>query len=213
MAKDLRQTGAAWRCPFGQRCSAAPGCSGKPGGNSVQIVASLHDMTEPFFVAVKRELDAEAARLGVSISVEDGQVKLGQTDGRYRGRDHRWRPRHHSCAERCERTHSRRRRGDQGRDSHRDLGSQGRQYQRQGPARRGGQCCGWPHHGAVGDRLLSERCAGSADHRTAGIESVHRPHARHQGNLGGCRAEIPNRRGTIGDLEARAGPDRDAERA
>ena len=30
-------------------------------------------MTEPFFVAVKRELEAEAARLGVGISVEDGQ--------------------------------------------------------------------------------------------------------------------------------------------
>ena len=49
------------------------GCSGKPQGNSIQIVASLHDMTEPFFVAVKRELDAEAARLNVSISVVDGQ--------------------------------------------------------------------------------------------------------------------------------------------
>jgi inositol transport system substrate-binding protein len=49
------------------------GCSGKPGGNSVQVVASLHDMTEPFFVAVKRELDAEGGRLGVSVSVEDGQ--------------------------------------------------------------------------------------------------------------------------------------------
>jgi len=49
------------------------GCSGKSGGNSLQVVASLHDMTEPFFVAVKRELDAEAGRLGVSVSVEDGQ--------------------------------------------------------------------------------------------------------------------------------------------
>jgi inositol transport system substrate-binding protein len=49
------------------------GCSDKSRGNSVQIVASLHDMTEPFFVAVKRELDAEAGRLGVSVSVEDGQ--------------------------------------------------------------------------------------------------------------------------------------------
>jgi inositol transport system substrate-binding protein len=49
------------------------GCSGKPGGNSIQVVASLHDMTEPFFVAVKRELDAEAGRLGISIAVEDGQ--------------------------------------------------------------------------------------------------------------------------------------------
>jgi inositol transport system substrate-binding protein len=52
---------------------AGAGCSGKSGGNSVQIVASLHDMTEPFFVAVKRELDAEAGRLGVMIAVEDGQ--------------------------------------------------------------------------------------------------------------------------------------------
>jgi inositol transport system substrate-binding protein len=52
---------------------AAAGCSGKPPGNSIQIVASLHDMTEPFFVAVKRELDAEAGRLGVTIAVEDGQ--------------------------------------------------------------------------------------------------------------------------------------------
>jgi inositol transport system substrate-binding protein len=52
---------------------AATGCSGKPGGNSIQIVASLHDMTEPFFVAVKRELDSEAGRLGVSVAVEDGQ--------------------------------------------------------------------------------------------------------------------------------------------
>jgi inositol transport system substrate-binding protein len=49
------------------------GCSRKPDGNSLQVVASLHDMTEPFFVAVKRELDAEAGRLGVSVSVEDGQ--------------------------------------------------------------------------------------------------------------------------------------------
>ncbi len=51
----------------------AVGCSGKSSANSVQIVASLHDMTEPFFVAVKRELDAEAGRLGVTIAVEDGQ--------------------------------------------------------------------------------------------------------------------------------------------
>jgi inositol transport system substrate-binding protein len=52
---------------------SSAGCSGKPGGNSIQVVASLHDMTEPFFVAVKRELDAEAGRLGISIAVEDGQ--------------------------------------------------------------------------------------------------------------------------------------------
>jgi inositol transport system substrate-binding protein len=52
---------------------SAGGCSGKSEGNSLQIVASLHDMTEPFFVAVKRELDAEAGRLGVTVSVVDGQ--------------------------------------------------------------------------------------------------------------------------------------------
>ncbi len=52
---------------------AAGGCSGKAHGDSLQIVASLHDMTEPFFVAVKRELDAEARRLGVSVAVVDGQ--------------------------------------------------------------------------------------------------------------------------------------------
>jgi inositol transport system substrate-binding protein len=49
------------------------GCSGKSDGNSIQVVASLHDMTEPFFVAVKKELDSEAGRLGVVVSVEDGQ--------------------------------------------------------------------------------------------------------------------------------------------
>jgi inositol transport system substrate-binding protein len=52
---------------------ASAGCSGKSGADSIQIVASLHDMTEPFFVAVRRELDAEAKRLHVTVSVEDGQ--------------------------------------------------------------------------------------------------------------------------------------------
>jgi inositol transport system substrate-binding protein len=52
---------------------AGAGCSGKSGPASIQIVASLHDMTEPFFVAVKRELDSEAERLGVTVAVEDGQ--------------------------------------------------------------------------------------------------------------------------------------------
>jgi inositol transport system substrate-binding protein len=48
-------------------------CSRKSEGDSTQIVASLHDMTEPFFVAVKRALDSEAKQLGVTVSVEDGQ--------------------------------------------------------------------------------------------------------------------------------------------
>ncbi len=52
---------------------AMSACSNKSQGNSVQIVASLHDMTEPFFVAVKRALDNEARELNVTVSVEDGQ--------------------------------------------------------------------------------------------------------------------------------------------
>jgi inositol transport system substrate-binding protein len=54
------------------------GCSGKSSGNSIEVVASLHDMTEPFFVAVKRQLDSEAGRLGVALSVEDGQSNSGK---------------------------------------------------------------------------------------------------------------------------------------
>jgi len=62
-------------CVFcaGMAMLALNGCSGKSGANSVQIVASLHDMTEPFFVAVKRALDSEARELNVAVSVEDGQ--------------------------------------------------------------------------------------------------------------------------------------------
>lgn len=71
--RKLTYAGLAASLLVGSVLLGSAGCSGKSGGNSIQIVASLHDMTEPFFVAVKRELDAEAARLGVSISVEDGQ--------------------------------------------------------------------------------------------------------------------------------------------
>lgn len=71
--RKLTGTGLAAAMLLGSALLSSAGCSGKSGGNSIQIVASLHDMTEPFFVAVKRELDAEAARLGVSVSVEDGQ--------------------------------------------------------------------------------------------------------------------------------------------
>ncbi|HEY6618204.1 MAG TPA: substrate-binding domain-containing protein [Steroidobacteraceae bacterium] len=71
--RKLTYAGLAASLLVGSVLLGSAGCSGNSGGNSIQIVASLHDMTEPFFVAVKRELDAEAARLGVSISVEDGQ--------------------------------------------------------------------------------------------------------------------------------------------
>jgi inositol transport system substrate-binding protein len=68
--KIIRAAVAAALCTL---TLAGGGCSGKSAHDSTAIVASLHDMTEPFFVAVKRELDAEAGRLGVTVSVEDGQ--------------------------------------------------------------------------------------------------------------------------------------------
>jgi inositol transport system substrate-binding protein len=52
---------------------AGAGCSRKGPSDSIQIVASLHDMTEPFFVTVKRALDADAEKLKVNVSVEDGE--------------------------------------------------------------------------------------------------------------------------------------------
>jgi inositol transport system substrate-binding protein len=74
MARKLARTAVAAAVLLtGTVIFTIAGCSRKAGGNPTQIVASLHDMTEPFFVAVKRELDAEAGRLGVTISVEDGQ--------------------------------------------------------------------------------------------------------------------------------------------
>jgi inositol transport system substrate-binding protein len=71
--RKLNCAGLAATALLASALLSSAGCSGKSGGNSIQIVASLHDMTEPFFVAVKRELDAEAGRLGISIAVEDGQ--------------------------------------------------------------------------------------------------------------------------------------------
>jgi len=68
--KIIRAAVAAALCTL---TLAGGGCSGKSAHDSTAIVASLHDMTEPCFVAVKRELDAEAGRLGVTVSVEDGQ--------------------------------------------------------------------------------------------------------------------------------------------
>jgi inositol transport system substrate-binding protein len=73
VGRDLSCAGIAAAALLAGALLSSAGCSGKSGGNSIQVVASLHDMTEPFFVAVKRELDAEAGRLGVSIAVEDGQ--------------------------------------------------------------------------------------------------------------------------------------------
>jgi inositol transport system substrate-binding protein len=49
------------------------GCSSKSAHDRPLIVASLHNLSEPFFIAVRRELESEAARLDVEVSVVDGQ--------------------------------------------------------------------------------------------------------------------------------------------
>jgi inositol transport system substrate-binding protein len=53
--------------------SAGVGCSPKAAHDRPLIVASLHNLSEPFFIAVRRELESEAAKLDVEISVVDGQ--------------------------------------------------------------------------------------------------------------------------------------------
>ncbi|HSZ10494.1 MAG TPA: substrate-binding domain-containing protein [Steroidobacteraceae bacterium] len=49
------------------------GCSSKSAHDRPLIVASLHNVSEPFFIAVRRELENEAAKLDVEMSVVDGQ--------------------------------------------------------------------------------------------------------------------------------------------
>jgi inositol transport system substrate-binding protein len=49
------------------------GCSSKSSHDKPLIVASLHNLSEPFFIAVRRELESEAAKLNVDMSVVDGQ--------------------------------------------------------------------------------------------------------------------------------------------
>lgn len=41
--------------------------------NEIQIVASFHNMAEPFFVAMRRNLEDEARKLNVAVTVVDGQ--------------------------------------------------------------------------------------------------------------------------------------------
>jgi inositol transport system substrate-binding protein len=52
---------------------AGAGCSSKSAHDRPLIVASLHNLSEPFFIAVRRELEIEAAKLDVEMSVVDGQ--------------------------------------------------------------------------------------------------------------------------------------------
>jgi inositol transport system substrate-binding protein len=53
--------------------SAGGGCSSKTAHDRPMVIASLHNLSEPFFVAMRRELESEATKLDVDISVVDGQ--------------------------------------------------------------------------------------------------------------------------------------------
>jgi inositol transport system substrate-binding protein len=53
--------------------AAGVGCSGKSGHDKPVVVASLHNLSEPFFIAMRHEFESEAARLDVELSVVDGQ--------------------------------------------------------------------------------------------------------------------------------------------
>jgi inositol transport system substrate-binding protein len=53
--------------------AAGAGCSSKTAHDKPVVIASLHNLSEPFFIAVRRELESEAARLDVEVSAVDGQ--------------------------------------------------------------------------------------------------------------------------------------------
>jgi inositol transport system substrate-binding protein len=53
--------------------AAGAGCSSKTAHDKPVVVASLHNLSEPFFIAMRHELESEAARLDVELSVVDGQ--------------------------------------------------------------------------------------------------------------------------------------------
>jgi inositol transport system substrate-binding protein len=52
---------------------AGVGCSSKSSHDKPVVIASLHNLSEPFFIAMRRELENEAARLDVDLSAVDGQ--------------------------------------------------------------------------------------------------------------------------------------------
>jgi inositol transport system substrate-binding protein len=49
------------------------GCSPRTAHDKPVIIASLHNLSEPFFIAMRREMQSEAVTLNVELSVEDGQ--------------------------------------------------------------------------------------------------------------------------------------------
>lgn len=50
---------------------ALPGCDRQP--SELRVVASFHNLSEPFFVAMRRNAEDEARKLGVELMVVDGQ--------------------------------------------------------------------------------------------------------------------------------------------
>lgn len=53
--------------------AAGSGCSSKSPHARPVVIASLHNLSEPFFIAMRRELENEAVRLDVDLSAVDGQ--------------------------------------------------------------------------------------------------------------------------------------------
>lgn len=53
--------------------AAGSGCSSKSSHARPVVIASLHNLSEPFFIAMRRELENEAVRLDVDLSAVDGQ--------------------------------------------------------------------------------------------------------------------------------------------
>ena len=53
--------------------AAGIGCSSKSAHDRSVVVASLHNLSEPFFIAMRHEFENEAAKLDVDLSVVDGQ--------------------------------------------------------------------------------------------------------------------------------------------
>jgi inositol transport system substrate-binding protein len=49
------------------------GCSPRTAHDKPVVIASLHNLSEPFFIAMRREMQSEAVTLNVELSVEDGQ--------------------------------------------------------------------------------------------------------------------------------------------
>lgn len=49
------------------------GCSAAPAPDANTVVVSFSDLSQPFFVAMRRELEDEAKQLGVKVQVLDGQ--------------------------------------------------------------------------------------------------------------------------------------------